>query len=42
MSHVLAAHGGEIFIYGLSSGRSALEDPPSVCEGPGGRVTDYR
>ncbi|XP_077296917.1 integrator complex subunit 13 asun isoform X2 [Arctopsyche grandis] len=42
MSHVLAAHGGEIFIYGLSAGRSALEDPPSVSEGAGGRVTDYR
>lgn len=42
MSHVLAAHGGEIFIYGLNAGRSSLEDPPSVSEGPGGRVTDYR
>ena len=42
ISHMLIAHGGEIFIHTLSSARSALEDPPSISEGPGGRVTDYR
>merc|ERR1712142_1292946 len=42
MSHMLTSHGGEIFIHTLSSTRSTLEDPPSISEGPGGRVTDYR
>ncbi|XP_039289924.1 integrator complex subunit 13 [Nilaparvata lugens] len=42
ISHLLAAHGGEIFIHSLVTGRSILEDPPSISEGCGGRVTDYR
>ncbi|XP_065342176.1 integrator complex subunit 13 [Cloeon dipterum] len=42
MSHLLATHGGEIFIHTLSTTRSVLEDPPSISEGTGGRVTDYR
>lgn len=42
MSHLLAAHGGEIFIHSLGTARSILEDPPSISEGCGGRVTDYR
>ncbi|RZF48920.1 hypothetical protein LSTR_LSTR003300 [Laodelphax striatellus] len=42
ISHLLAAHGGEIFIHSLVTGRSILEDPPSISEGSGGRVTDYR
>ncbi|XP_037074560.1 integrator complex subunit 13-like [Pollicipes pollicipes] len=42
VSHMLAAHGGEIFMHALGSGRSVLEDPPSISEGAGGRVTDYR
>ncbi|XP_044760049.1 protein asunder [Coccinella septempunctata] len=41
-SHLLAAHGGEIFIHTLCTARSVLEDPPSISEGCGGRVTDYR
>lgn len=41
-SHLLSAHGGEIFIHTLNISRSCLEDPPSVLEGIGGRVTDYR
>jgi hypothetical protein len=36
------SHGGEIFIHTLSPARSVLEEPPSISEGPGGRVTDYR
>jgi hypothetical protein len=36
------SHGGEIFIHTLSPARSILEEPPSISEGPGGRVTDYR
>ena len=42
MSHMLTSHGGEIFIHTLNIARSVLEDPPSISEGPGGRVTDYR
>lgn len=42
MSHMLSSHGGEIFIHTLGTGRSILEDPPSISEGSGGRVTDYR
>ena len=42
ISHMLTSHGGEIFIHTLSITRSILEDPPSISEGPGGRVTDYR
>lgn len=42
MSHMLTSHGGEIFIHTLNISRSVLEDPPSISEGPGGRVTDYR
>lgn len=41
-SHLLSAHGGEIFIHTLHISRSCLEDPPSISEGCGGRVTDYR
>ncbi|XP_019760948.1 protein asunder isoform X1 [Dendroctonus ponderosae] len=41
-SHLLAAHGGEIFVHTLCTARSVLEDPPSISEGCGGRVTDYR
>jgi len=42
LSHMLTSHGGEIFIHSLSSGKSPLDEPPSISEGPGGRVTDYR
>merc|ERR1712223_93042 len=42
LSHMLTSHGGEIFIHTLNISRSVLEDPPSISEGPGGRVTDYR
>ncbi|XP_040201531.1 integrator complex subunit 13 isoform X1 [Rana temporaria] len=42
ISHMLSSHGGEIFLHTLSSTRSILEDPPSISEGCGGRVTDYR
>ncbi|RWS17873.1 hypothetical protein B4U79_00949 [Dinothrombium tinctorium] len=42
MSHMLSSHNGEIFIHTLGTGRSVLEDPPSISEGSGGRVTDYR
>ncbi|XP_078678571.1 integrator complex subunit 13-like isoform X1 [Branchiostoma floridae x Branchiostoma belcheri] len=42
ISHMLASHGGEIFLHCLGTGRSPLEDPPSISEGAGGRVTDYR
>ncbi|CAH2278446.1 integrator complex subunit 13 isoform X1 [Pelobates cultripes] len=42
ISHMLSSHGGEIFLHVLCSSRSILEDPPSISEGCGGRVTDYR
>lgn len=42
ISHMLASHGGEIFVHIIPTCRSALEDPPSISEGCGGRVTDYR
>ncbi|RUS76466.1 hypothetical protein EGW08_015780, partial [Elysia chlorotica] len=42
ISHMLAAHGGGIFLHSIPSSRSILEDPPSISEGCGGRVTDYR
>ena len=42
ISHMLSSHGGEIYIHVLSTVRSILEDPPSISEGAGGRITDYR
>lgn len=42
ISHMLSSHGGEIYIHVLSTWRSMLEDPPSISEGAGGRLTDYR
>ncbi|KAK7493936.1 hypothetical protein BaRGS_00014818, partial [Batillaria attramentaria] len=42
ISHMLASHGGEIFVHVIPTNRSTLEDPPSISEGCGGRVTDYR
>ncbi|XP_071082400.1 integrator complex subunit 13-like [Haliotis cracherodii] len=42
ISHMLTSHGGEIFIHTIPTARSILEDPPSISEGSGGRVTDYR
>lgn len=41
-SHLLSSHGGEIFIHTLHVSRSCLDDLPSILEGVGGRVTDYR
>ncbi|RDD37862.1 Protein asunder-like protein [Trichoplax sp. H2] len=50
ISHLLVGHKrlddcdseGDIFVHTLSISRSPLEDPPSISEGSGGRVTDYR
>ena len=42
LSHMLAAHAGDIYIHTLLTTRSVLEDPPSISEGQGGKVTDYR
>ena len=33
---------GDIFIHCLANYRTPMEDPPSISEGCGGRVTDYR
>jgi hypothetical protein len=42
MSHMLAAHAGELYIHTLNHSRSVLEELPSITEGVGGRITDYR
>lgn len=42
MSHMLSSHNNELYIHTLAASRSILEDPPSISEGTGGRVTDYR
>uniref|UniRef100_A0A0K8SVE8 Protein asunder n=1 Tax=Lygus hesperus TaxID=30085 RepID=A0A0K8SVE8_LYGHE len=42
LSHLLASHSGQIYMHSLAIGRSPHEDPPSISEGTGGRVTDYR
>lgn len=42
LSHMLTSHGGQIYIHQLVTGKSILDDPPSISEGPGGRVIDYR
>ncbi|KAK9497051.1 hypothetical protein O3M35_004435 [Rhynocoris fuscipes] len=42
LSHLLAARAGQIYMHSITIGRSALEDPPSISEGAGGRVVDYR
>lgn len=41
-SHLLSARGGEIFIHSLNTSRSCLEDSPSISEGIGGKITNYR
>ena len=33
---------GGIFLHCIPGGRSCLDEPPSISEGWGGRVTDYR
>lgn len=33
---------GDVYIHTLVTGRNPLDDPPSISEGIGGRVTDYR
>lgn len=41
-SHLLSAHCGEIFIHSLNTSRSVLEDAPSISEGVGGKIANYR
>jgi Cell cycle and development regulator len=41
-SHLLSAHGGEIFIHSLNTSRSVLEECPSISEGVGGKIVNYR
>lgn len=41
-SHLLSSHGGEIFIHSLNTARSCLDDSPSISEGLGGKVVNYR
>ncbi|XP_060858444.1 integrator complex subunit 13-like [Metopolophium dirhodum] len=42
ISHVLKSYNGEIYIHTVSSGRTVFEDLPSISEGPGGKVIQYR
>eukprot|EP00117_Sycon_ciliatum_P039998 scpid47450/ scgid29462/ Protein asunder homolog; Cell cycle regulator Mat89Bb homolog; Sarcoma antigen NY-SAR-95 len=42
VSHILFNHGGGVFLHCLPNGKSFLEDPPSISEAAGGKVTDYR
>ncbi|XP_064385114.1 integrator complex subunit 13-like, partial [Halichondria panicea] len=42
ISHVLTSHSGVIFLHCIPSTRPHLDDPPSISEGWGGRITDYR
>ena len=41
-SHSLQSLNGELYINVLNCTRSPIEEPPSISEGVGGRVTDYR
>lgn len=41
-SHLLSAHGGEIFIHTLHISRSCIDDLPSIMESLAGKITDYR
>ena len=38
----ISMHTGGIHLQSIPSSRSYLDDPPSISEGWGGRVTDYR
>lgn len=42
LSHMLSSHSGELFIHTLGFSKSIIDDPPSITEGPGGLVADYR
>ena len=42
ISHMLTSHAGEIFIHSLATFRSPIDCPPSISDGKGGRLTDYR
>lgn len=41
-SHLLCAHGEGIFIHSLNTSRSILEESPSISEGVGGKIVNYR
>lgn len=42
-THLLASHGGELFIHSLATPhKSTIVDPPPFNDGLGGKVTDYR
>nr|CAB3256405.1 protein asunder homolog [Phallusia mammillata] len=42
MTHMISCRGSDIFLQALGVSRVPFEDPPSITDGPGGRVTDYR
>lgn len=43
-THILASHNGELYIHSLATAQQRLNigDPPSIVDGLGGKVNDYR
>ncbi|XP_039263704.2 integrator complex subunit 13-like [Styela clava] len=41
-THMISCHGNDIFLHALNTDKVPFEDPPSISEGVGGKVTDYR
>ena len=42
MTHMISCRGSDIFLHALGINRCPFGDPPSILEGVGGKVTDYR
>lgn len=41
-THMISCHGNDIFLHALNTTKMPFDDPPSISEGVGGKVTDYR
>lgn len=41
-THMISCHGNDIFLHALNTSKMPFDDPPSISEGVGGKVTDYR
>ena len=41
-THMISCHGKDIFLHALNTNKMPFDDPPSISEGVGGKVTDYR
>ena len=42
ITHMLACHGGDIYLHKIQAPRNTVTEPPAIEEGPGGNRTDYR